>query len=356
MESPFGTLAWAGTCGRLTLIPEISATLQLRQCCHNFALLFFYQGDEFLWGARILLNFAIRVDCFQIKPFVLQGLTLHCPAAVAVSSFGQKSEELLEAVKGEWGALAHLDIRQIILPYALRPTALLEEQDVRLCACTRRRENTLGKTDDAIQVAVVQQLSFGLHKGVFIGAEQNALIKDDAALAAALQAVDDVLQEQHLCRAGLVGKVRLRFLAFFASKGGIGEDHIILPRRVDEQAAEHLVAREGVTVPDGGLVNAVENQIRKRDGIDQVLFLAPEERGVLKPFYSIGSLFLRRAEHVQECLHQKSTRAAAGVVYGFAGLRINGFDHGADDLTRGKKLTPVVALLTWSAPSLCTNQ
>ena len=134
---------------------------------------------------------------------------------------------------------------------------------------------------DAPQVAIVQQLALGLDEGGLVGAEQHAFVEDDAAAAARLEAVDDVLEEQHLGRAGLVGEPGLRFLALLAAERRVRQDHVVERRRVLEQAAVGLLPGQRVAVPDVRLVDAVEDQVGQGDGVDQVLLLAPVEGALL---------------------------------------------------------------------------
>ena len=82
------------------------------------------------------------------------------------------------------------------------------------------------QADDAPQVAVVEQLALGLDEGGLVGAEQHAFVEHDAAAPARLQAVDDVLEEEHLRGAGLVGEVGLRLLAFLAAERRVHQDDV----------------------------------------------------------------------------------------------------------------------------------
>ena len=87
-------------------------------------------------------------------------------------------------------------------------------------------EHAAGQPDDAPEIAFLQQLALGLDEGVFVGAEEHAFVQHDAAAAAGLQAVDDVLEEEDLGGAGLVGEMRLRLLALLAAEGRIHQDHV----------------------------------------------------------------------------------------------------------------------------------
>ncbi len=89
-----------------------------------------------------------------------------------------------------------------------------------------------------------------------------------------------MLQEQHLGGAGFVGKAGLRFLAFFAAKGRIGEHDIKQGRRALKQAAVGFLPGERIAMPEVRLVNAVQHQVGQGDRVDQVFFFAPVKGAV----------------------------------------------------------------------------
>ena len=84
-----------------------------------------------------------------------------------------------------------------------------------------------------------------------------------------MQAVDDVLEEEHLGGAGLVGEIGLRVLAFLAAERRVHQHHVVQRRRALEQAAVGLRAGQRVAVPDVRLVDAVQDQVGQRDRVDQ---------------------------------------------------------------------------------------
>ena len=75
-------------------------------------------------------------------------------------------------------------------------------------------------------------------------------------------------------RAGLVIVGRLRLFALFAAKGRIHQHHVKELRRSLEKTVVSRHAAETVAVPDTRLVNAVQDQIGQRDGINRVVLLA----------------------------------------------------------------------------------
>src|SRR5438045_1208993 len=81
------------------------------------------------------------------------------------------------------------------------------------------------------------------------------------AAASRFHALEDVLKEKHLGRAGLVVKLRLRLLAFLAAERRIHQQDIEELRRAFEQIAVNLLPGERVAVPDVRFVHAVQNEI-----------------------------------------------------------------------------------------------
>ena len=72
-----------------------------------------------------------------------------------------------------------------------------------------------------------RSLRFGLDKGRLVVAEENPFIQHDAAASTRFHAINDVLQEEHLGGAGLVGKPGLRLFALLAAEWRVHEDHVI---------------------------------------------------------------------------------------------------------------------------------
>src|SRR2546428_1080975 len=167
------------------------------------------------------------------------------------------------------GFLANLQFGQVVIPYLPRGTALGEEQQISFHACARRLEHTSRQAHNTPQVAIIEQFPLGLNKRIFIRAEKQAFVQDDAAAAAISEAADDVLEKQYLRGAGLVVKVCLGLLAFFPTKGWIGEDDIESLWRALEQPAVALPPGQRVAVPEVRLVDAVQDQVRQGDWIDQ---------------------------------------------------------------------------------------
>ncbi len=79
--------------------------------------------------------------------------------------------------------------------------------------------------------------------------------------ASPAEAVDHVLQEQDLRRAGLVGKAGLRLLAFLAAKRRIGQHDVEYSRRALEQAAEGFLSGERIPMPQMRTVDPMQDKI-----------------------------------------------------------------------------------------------
>ena len=142
------------------------------------------------------------------------------------------------------------------------------------------------------------------------------------------------------------GEVRLRRCALLPAEWRVGEHDIELRRGANEQPAVHLVLRQRVAVPDVRMVDAVENQVRQPDRVDQVLLLPAPERLVLQlRDRGAGDSRAGLRLHVLSCLGQKSAGAAARVVHRLADLRVDGAYHRADHLARREELAGVRALL-----------
>ena len=76
---------------------------------------------------------------------------------------------------------------KIAIPNLRGGPAFGEKQQVGLDPGPGGGEYPARQADDAPQIAIVQQLALGLDEGGFVGAEQHAFIKDDAAAPAVLE-------------------------------------------------------------------------------------------------------------------------------------------------------------------------
>jgi hypothetical protein len=148
-----------------------------------------------------------------------------------------------------------------VLSYPLGLLAFAEEHEVGFDARASGRENTAGETDNAVNAALLKELALGLNKGDFVGAEQDAFVQDDAALAVLPHALKHMLEEKDLGGASLVLKLGLGFLAFLAAKGRVHEDIVKELGRVLEKVIICGDAREGVAMPQMWLVHAVQDEV-----------------------------------------------------------------------------------------------
>ena len=85
---------------------------------------------------------------------------------------------------GERCLFANLYVGEVIVPYAVGLLPFGEENEVGFDARAGGREDTAGKTDNAVNAALLKELALGLDKGGFVGAEQDAFVQNDAAFAA----------------------------------------------------------------------------------------------------------------------------------------------------------------------------
>ena len=146
--------------------------------------------------------------------------------------------------------------------------------------------------------------------------------------------------------AGLVGVPGLGFGSLSSAEGRIHEYHVEKGRGTPEKPAVGLVAGQGVSVPDVGLVNAVQHQVGQDYGIDEILLLTPVEGPGAQLLQLVGGGRLAQLPlHVLIGLGQEAAGAAAWVVDGLPGFRGDGLHHGTDYLARREELAAVVVLL-----------
>ena len=99
-------------------------------------------------------------------------------------------------------------------------------------------------------------------------------------------------------------------------------------------------------MPDVRLVDAVEDQVREGDRVDEVGLLAAPERLLAQDPQLLGGRAVAQARpHVVERLGQEAAGAAARVVDRLADPRIDRPDHRPDHLARREELAAVVVLL-----------
>ena len=99
-------------------------------------------------------------------------------------------------------------------------------------------------------------------------------------------------------------------------------------------------------MPDVRPVDAVQDEVGKRDRVDEVRLLATEERVLAQGAQVLrGCIRPEAVAHVLERLREEAPGAATRVIDGLADLRVDGADHRPDDLARGEELAAVVVLL-----------
>ena len=97
-----------------------------------------------------------------------------------------------------------------------------------------------------------------------------------------------MLKKQDLRSAGLIVEVGLGFLALFAAKGRIGQNHVESLRRALEKAPVNFLPCQRVAVPQVRLIDSMQDKIRQRVQFGQL--------NLCKPFCGLGPfdvIFLR---------------------------------------------------------------
>jgi len=304
------------------------------------------QIQQLLRRPGILLHLHIRIDRLEIVIPRFDLLDRDRPAAFAVGPRGQQFQEVGKMLQGERRLLAHLDIRQIIVPDLFGLRSLGEEKDVRFHPSPGIDKGPRRQTDDRPQITLLQQLALGLDKGRFVGTEQHPFIEHDPAPAALQQAVDDVLEKEHLGSTGFVGEADLSILALFAAEGRIREDDIEGGRCIQKEPAIDFLAGQGIAVPEIGLIDAVEHQVGQGDGIDHMIFLPPVEGPLFERLQLVGRRPLAQPfVHKVMGLGQKAAGSASRIVYSLPDLRRQGLDHGADHFAGREELPAVIVLV-----------
>ena len=153
-----------------------------------------------------------------------------CPATSTLHVLGESAKVFLQLDElGEVGVvervgLAHVAAGvELVVPDLARRCAFLEEQHHGLHA--RALERAAGAVEHGVQVAAFQQQLPQADGGV-VGVGEEGVLDDDAAAAAGLEDLDEVLEEQERGLAGADGEVLLHLLAFLAAEGRIGQDHV----------------------------------------------------------------------------------------------------------------------------------
>ena len=90
-----------------------------------------------------------------------------------------------------------------------------------------------------------------------------------------------MLKKQHLSGSRFISEPRLRFFPFFATERRIHQNDIMKYGGTLEETAISLSAGQCIAVPDVRLIDVVENQVRKPDGIDRVVLLTAVKGCVL---------------------------------------------------------------------------
>ena len=79
-------------------------------------------------------------------------------------------------LQGEGIFFVDLEIAEVVVPDALGGVAFGEEDEVGFDTCPGAGKDSTGKADDAPDIGIVEELTFGLNEGGFVGAEEDAFI------------------------------------------------------------------------------------------------------------------------------------------------------------------------------------
>ena len=246
---------------------------QLRQQPPYLLTLRLDDVQQLLRRTSINLYSPVRIHRLQVVVPLLQLLALNRPTILAVRTRRQQLEKLLEVIQRKRLALRNLHIRKIVVPSLTRRLTFVKEHQISLDTRTRLCKNPSWQADDAVKVAFIKQLPLRLHKRTLRCPEQQTLIYHDPCSTFVRQAIDDLLQKQHLRRTRLISVLLVRVSALLPTKRRIHKNHIEGAWRICVKTRVVTNIRKGISVPDIRLVYAVQNQIRQADWIYQILFL-----------------------------------------------------------------------------------
>ena len=241
--------------------------------------------------------------------------------------------------------LVYLEVSQVIIPNLLGFLSFFEEQKIGFHSRTRSGEYPIRKTHDRMDIAFVEELFLRFGKGRFVGSKKHSFVKHDSALSSFFELIDYMLDKQYLGVAGFVGKTRSldQLDILLAPKRWIGENIVILSRRTGRESIVGNLTRDSVLVRNMGHIDAMDNEIGKRDGKYRVgIVLSPKSR--LREIFDIAGSEFPFAIEILVRLSQKSSRTAAWIVKSLTSHWINRGNHRFDNRSWRKKL-PTVRIL-----------
>lgn len=220
---------------------------------------------------------------------------------------------------------ATLGKREFVIPDGLRGAGAVEEQQIGGNVGVRR-EGALGKTDDGVEVVVLEHFFFDA--GAHAVAEEHPVGNDNRrpsglALREALEFAHDELKEEkrRLGRLLVGGEVVENAALLLSAEGRIGEDDVHAVGIAD--FGDFLGQR--VAVADVGVLEAVQEEVHLHEHVGKRLGLLAEKRLLLE-HPAVGNGFAHRCEVVVG-LDQEPSGAAGGIEHGFAKLGIRDVDH-----------------------------
>ena len=183
-------------------------------------------------GVRVSsVRFGVGVHGFQVEIFGFDLLPGDRPAPLTIARAGSSGKKSSKSPLST-GSFCRPSIRQVVVPDLLRRLALGEEEQVRFHAGAGAVKTPPGRLTMHQRSQSSSSLRLVWTKAVSFVRNSTPSSSTMPQRPPGLSAVDDMLEKQHLCCAGLVGKVRLRFLAFLAAKWRIRQHHVIQAWRV----------------------------------------------------------------------------------------------------------------------------
>ena len=79
-------------------------------------------------------------------------------------------------LQGEGIFLVDLEVAEVVVPDAIGGGAFGEKHEIRFDTRSGAGEDSTGKAEDAPDIGIVEELTFGLNEGGFVGAEEDAFI------------------------------------------------------------------------------------------------------------------------------------------------------------------------------------
>lgn len=172
-----------------------------------------------------------------------------------------------------------------------------------------------------------------------VGLKEDALGHDDGRLAAGLEGLHEVLQEEQFGGVALDREVLLDLRVLFAAEGRVGENHVVAVLLLN--VAD--VLGERVASIQVGAFDAVQDHIHHAHHVSQRGLFEAEEAVFHHEIPLIGGELLARLFDVLKGIDQEAARARGGVVDRLSRFGVDYFDDGTNHGARGVELACVAA-------------